>query len=116
LRDEAAAGENNEEQFSAKGLDAPLHPTHTEPPDYPIACLEQSPGGGRAVIECFIDRDGWVRLPRVVASAPREEFGWAAAAAAAQWRFDPPRRHGEATVVRVEVPFTFKPVQSATKS
>jgi TonB family protein len=113
LRDEFRDGEDDGEQFSAKGLDAPLRPTHTEPPDYPIACLEQAPGGGKAVIDCFVDRDGWVRLPRIVSSEPREEFGWAAAAAAARWRFEPPRRHGEPTVVRVQVPFTFKPVPAA---
>ncbi|HWA86116.1 MAG TPA: TonB family protein, partial [Opitutus sp.] len=117
LRDEIDAGRGDQaEKFSAKGLDAPLRPTHTESPAYPLACLATAPGGGKAEIECLVDRDGWVRLPRVVSSGPREEFGWAAAAAAARWRFDPPRRNGEPTVVRVKVPFTFEPVPQATKA
>ena len=117
LRGELAAAEKSasakkEEQteFTAKDLDAPLRPSHREPPAYPLACVRDAPGGGRAVIECLIDRDGWVRLPHVI-SATREEFGWAAATSAARWKFEPPKRHGEPAVVRVRLPFAFKPVE-----
>jgi TonB family protein len=60
---------------------------------------------GEAVIEIIVDRDGRVRLPKII-SATHPEYGMAAATAAAQGVFIPPTRHGQPTDVRVRVPFS----------
>jgi len=90
----------------AKGLDARLAPAFQMPPLYPAALKAAGGPAGQAEIEFVIDRDGRARLPRVV-SASREEFGWAAATAVAQWVFFPPRRGGQPVDVKVRVPFDF---------
>lgn len=76
------------------------------PADYPPALKQGDKPAGTAMIEIVIDREGRARLPRIV-SATREEFGWAAATAAAQWVFQPPMRGGHAVDVKVRVPFEF---------
>ena len=63
---------------------------------------------GSAEIEFIIDREGRARLPRIV-SASREEFGWAAATAIAQWVFDPPKKNGQPVDTRVRIPVSFTP-------
>ncbi|HVU23045.1 MAG TPA: TonB family protein [Opitutus sp.] len=92
---------------SAKGLDARLTPVYRVAPEYPQALKGEAAPEGRAEIEFVIDRDGRSRLPRIV-SASREEFGWAAATAVAQWVFEAPRRKGEPVDVKVRIPFDFK--------
>lgn len=87
-------------------LDEPLTPLYQATPDYPAALQAGEKPVGAAVIEMVIDRDGRARLPRIV-SASREEFGWAAATAAAQWVFKAPRRDGQPTEVKVQIPFRF---------
>ena len=93
-----------------KGLDGKLVPIYRVPPLYPGA--EQLGGEatppGRAEIEFIVDRDGRVRLPRVV-TATQEAFGWAAATAVQMWVFRPPRRGGVPTAVKVKIPIEFKP-------
>lgn len=89
----------------AHDLDAPLDPKARQTPIYP-ANLRESGVNGDAVIEFFVDERGAVQLPRVVSSS-REEFGWAAAVAVAQWTFTPPRVHGSAVTVRVRLPVEF---------
>jgi TonB family protein len=91
---------------NAKGLDAKLAPVFQMAPQYPAALKRGDKPAGQALIEFVIDRDGRARLPRVI-SAAREEFGWAAATAAAQWVFQPPRRGGQPVDVKVRVPFQF---------
>jgi TonB family protein len=93
--------------MGAKGLDGQLHPIHQIPPVYPAACLRERPTG-EALIEFIIDREGRCRLARVV-SATREEFGWAAATAIERWVFDPPKRGGQPTDLRVSIPVRFSP-------
>ena len=51
-------------------------------------------------------RDGRVLFPRIV-SASHEDFGWAAATAVAQWKFNPPMRNGQRVDVRMVVPVMF---------
>lgn len=91
----------------ARGLDQSLKPLWRGFPVYPAALREARPTG-QAAIEFIIDRDGRVRLPRIV-SATREEFGWAAATAVSQWVFERPRRQGEPVDVRVSIPVQFAP-------
>lgn len=89
----------------AGGLDGRLTPLWRVAPDYPAALKETGPAGS-AMIEVVIDREGRVRVPRIIsASAP--EFGWAAAAAVTQWVFAPPLRQGQPVDVRVTAPFSF---------
>jgi TonB family protein len=93
---------------SAKGLDVRLAPLYRVAPEYPASLKGgTSPApAGRAELEIVIDRDGRVRLPRII-SATQPEFGWAAATAAAQWVFAPPRRGGAPVDVKARVPFDF---------
>lgn len=87
-------------------LDERLTPLYRIAPVYPAALAGDEKPTGQAVIEFVIDRDGRARLPRIV-SATREEFGWAAATAVAQWLFRAPRRGGAATEVKVQIPIQF---------
>jgi TonB family protein len=61
---------------------------------------------GQAEIEFIVDRDGRVLFPRIV-SASHEDFGWAAATAVAQWKFNPPMHNGQRVEVRMSVPVIF---------
>ena len=91
-----------------KGLDEKLTPICRMSPLYPDTLNGEAAVEGKAEIEFVIDREGRVRLPRIV-SATREEFGWAAATAIQQWVFKVPHRGGVPADVRVKIPFTFKP-------
>lgn len=76
-------------------------------PRYPAA-LEASGLTGTASVNFYVDEDGRVRLPEVVAaSAP--EFGAAAVTAVLQWRYEPPRARGRAVVTRDQWEFKFQP-------
>ncbi|HYP16185.1 MAG TPA: TonB family protein [Opitutus sp.] len=92
----------------AKGLDTRLAPTFQVSPGYPANLVGASAEAGSAQIDFVVDREGRARLPKVV-SATREEFGWAAATAVAQWSFQLPRRGGEPVDVKVRIPFNFTP-------
>jgi TonB family protein len=61
---------------------------------------------GQAEIEFIVDRDGRVLFPRIVSST-HEDFGWAAATAVAQWKFNPPMRSGQRVDARMTVPVIF---------
>ena len=89
---------------STQGLDRPLTPRWLFAPTYPRALRDSAPHC-EAVIEIIVDRDGRVRLPKIV-SATHPEYGMAAATAASQGVFVPPTRHGQPTDVRVRVPFS----------
>jgi len=74
-------------------------------PAYPRA-LKDDGLTGQAEIEFIVSRDGAVLFPRVV-SATHEDFGWAAAVAVAQWRYQPPLKGGRNVDVRMTVPILF---------
>lgn len=74
-------------------------------PVYPRA-LKDDGLTGQAEIEFVIDSEGRALFPRIV-SASQEDFGWAAAAAVAQWRFMPPSKNGHKVDARVTVPVLF---------
>ena len=62
---------------------------------------------GMVAVSFFVDEEGRVRLPEVVeATAP--EFGEAAMAAVAQWRYEPPRSNGRNVVARDHWEFKFQ--------
>jgi TonB family protein len=92
--------------MGARGLDGALKPRYQVSPVYPAARAGEKPAG-EAQISFIIDRDGRARLARVI-SATREDLGWAAATAVERWVFDPPRRGGQPTDVRVSIPFNFE--------
>jgi TonB family protein len=74
-------------------------------PVYPRA-LKDDGLTGQAEIEFVVSCEGKVLFPRIV-SATQEDFGWAAAAAVAQWRFQSPTKNGQKVDVRMSVPILF---------
>lgn len=90
----------------ASDLDRPVAFRSRDDAVFPMK-LRETDSAGEATIEFFIDRQGVAQLPRVL-SASKEEYGFAAAQAVGQWRFDPPLRHGKPVVVRVRVPIEFR--------
>jgi TonB family protein len=88
------------------GLDEGLVPLYRVDPVFPSSVDPSTCPSGTAEIEFIVDRSGRARLPRIL-SASRREFGWAAATAASQWVFNPPRRGGQPVDARLRVPFRF---------
>jgi len=76
-----------------------------ESPVYPRA-LKDDGLTGQAEIEFVVTSEGKVLFPRIV-SATQEDFGWAAATAVAQWRFQPPVKNGQKVDARMTVPILF---------
>ena len=76
-----------------------------EAPVYPRA-LKDDGLTGQAEIEFVVSSEGKVLFPRIV-SASQEDFGWAAAIAVAQWRFQTPTKNGQKVDVRMSVPVLF---------
>jgi TonB family protein len=75
-------------------------------PAYP-AGLRSKPLEGTAAVKFFVDEEGRVRLPQVLeASTP--EFGEAAKAAVAEWRYEPPCDGGRPVVATDQWRFQFK--------
>lgn len=95
--------------LSLKEVDKHPRPTSQVMPLFPAD--HEGPISGEAVIECIIDTQGRPQLPRVIrASTP--EFGWVAATAVTQWRFDPARKAGEPVVCRARLPIRIAPEAS----
>ncbi len=86
-----------------RGLDERLTPIYRIAPVTPEGLDGQK---GEAKIEFVIDRDGRARLPRII-SATNDAFGWAAATAVSQWIFKAPKRGGQPTEVKVQIPIAF---------
>lgn len=74
-------------------------------PRYP-AELRRNGQEGEAVIEFVVGTDGRVRSSRIV-SASHPEFGDAAVAAVARWRFEPGTKNGRTVSFRMTVPVVF---------
>jgi TonB family protein len=87
-------------------LDALLRATQRSEPVFPKR-LTAEVTAGEAVVEFFVDESGQAQLPRIV-SASEPAFGPAACQAVAGWRYDPPRRNGKPTVVRMQVALSFR--------
>jgi TonB family protein len=88
---------------SAKTLDAPLKPVSQRAPVMPSTATAES---GSATIEIIVDKEGRACLPRVV-KASEPVFGYAAAQAVTDWRFEKPLSQGKAVLVRIAVPVRF---------
>ena len=76
-------------------------------PVFPPALLG-STAKNEAVIECIIDAQGRVQLPRII-SAATEDCGWAAATAVQRWQFAPPTKGGKPVATRMRIPLEFVP-------
>lgn len=74
-------------------------------PVYPRA-MKDDGLTGQAEIEFVVTAEGNVVCPRII-SASQEDFGWAAAAAVAQWRFEAPTKNGQKVDARMTVPILF---------
>ncbi len=94
---------------SAKVLDAPLKPISQRRPVMPSTTTADE---GSATIEIIIDKEGRACLPRVV-KASEPVFGYAAAQAVTDWRFEKPTSQGKAVMVRVAVPVRFGPTKKS---
>ncbi len=81
------------------------------PPAYPRS-LKDDGLTGQAEIEFVISSEGKVLFPRIV-SATQEDFGWAAAVAVAQWKFQAPTKNGKKVDARMTVPVLFDERQLA---
>lgn len=86
-------------------LDARPKAVRQDAPVYPRA-MKDDGLTGQAEIEFIVTSEGKVLFPHII-SATQEDFGWAAAAAVAQWRFQPPTRNGHKVDVRLTVPVLF---------
>jgi TonB family protein len=90
---------------AADTLDKKPTPTRQDPPVYPYS-LQSDGIAGRAEIEVVIDRTGRVLFPRVV-SATNEDIGYAAAAAVARQRYQPPMKGGQPVHARMTVTVSY---------
>lgn len=93
-------------------LDERPRPVKQDSPAYPRA-LKDDGLTGQAEIEFVVDEEGRVLFPRIL-SASHEDFGWAAATAVAQWRFQPPQKDGKKVVAKMRVPILFDAHQLAS--
>jgi TonB family protein len=86
-------------------LDERPRAVRQDSPAYPRA-LKDDGLTGQAEIEFVVDTEGRVLFPRII-SATHEDFGWAAATAVAQWRYQPPQKNGEKVAAKMRVPILF---------
>ena len=90
---------------SPRDLDEPLR-FRVEPVPFVAVDDEGNPFSGEARVEFFIDRDGSVKLPRVL-SATNEHVAQVAMRTVREFQFAPPLRRGKPVPVRVVQPFRF---------
>lgn len=100
--------------YHERELGERLRPLAMASPTYPEV-LRPRGIQGTATLSFVIDAEGGVRVPALT-HATDPEFGFAALAALAQWRFSPPRHRGLPAQVMVErmVVFTPRPEPKAT--
>jgi TonB family protein len=98
--------------LSPKLLDAPPKPISQRRPVMPSTATAAE---GSATIEIIIDKEGRACLPRVV-KASEPVFGYAAAQAVTDWRFEKPLSQGKAVMVRVAVPVHFEPTKTSPQA
>ena len=60
-------------------------------------------------VEFYIDVEGKVRMPAIERSEPDDGYAAAAVRAVEQWRFEPPMRRGQPTLVLARQEFSFVP-------
>lgn len=115
-------GKSQQLEMANAKLSAPraarVVPLLQELPQAPKALMQPMPAypesqvargrAGTATVRFYVDEEGRVRLPEVLeATAP--EFGAAALAAVAQWRYEPPELSGRRVVAMDNWSFKFGP-------
>jgi TonB family protein len=95
----------------ADQLDKKPATVRQDQPVYPYS-LQSDGVSSRAELEIVIDRTGRVLFPRVV-SATNEDVGYAAAAAVARWRYQPPLKNGQPVDARLTVTINYDPAKMA---
>lgn len=98
--------EDGPEIHPLSGLDALPQPLYAPTPAYP-SHLKGSGITDRVLVEFFIDKEGWVHLPRLM-EAKNEELGWLALTAVSRWRYTPPLKAGKAVLTRARMPLRFE--------
>ncbi len=88
-------------------LDAPLELVDRKDQYKPVDD-EGEPVLGKAVISGYVDHEGRVRMVRVHSSEGHEAVEAAALQSFLGWRFEPPKRDGDPTVVPVRMPFVYR--------
>ncbi len=86
-------------------LDRAPMPISASAPRYPGAWAHRGVRG-RVTVEFYIDQEGRVRMPAVVAGGSRL-LGGDAVATVEKWRFSPPTRAGVPTLVLAQQEFVF---------
>lgn len=89
-----------------KDLDRIPTPLLADPPMYPTE-LRDSGIHGDVTIEFYIDENGTVRMPVVVA-ADHQDLGFLALQAVTDWRFEAPTQDGRPVLARVRQVFHFR--------
>ena len=97
--------------LGASSLDRPVVAVTRRPGKFPVT-VRPEVKEGEAVVECLIDHDGRVRLPRIT-RASEPAFGYAAVQAASGWWFEPPTAGGQPVLARVRLPFRFRDEERA---
>lgn len=90
-------------ELDAKGI-TPVGPMPR--PNFPEKLAKKKVATGEAKIEIIVDKNGAVRVPRIV-SASEPEFGWSAATVALTYQFSKPVKGGKPVAVKLILPFTF---------
>lgn len=98
--------EDDPEVHPLSGLDALPEPVYAPPPAYPPH-LKANEVTGTVIVEFFIDKNGWVYLPRLI-EVKNEELGWLALTAVSRWRFSSPLKKGKPVVARARIPVRFQ--------
>ena len=93
------------EIFALKDVDVPPKMQRHAMPGYPFN-LRRSGISGEAVIRFVVDTRGKTRDIEILSST-HEEFGAAAAATVAKWRYDPARKNGQPVNVHLRMPMIF---------
>ena len=88
-----------------KDLDAPPEVVYQVVPIYPEE-LKSQQIRGEVLVAFMVERDGRVGEVEVI-QASHPGLGEAALQAVRQWRFEPPRYHGQPVRVRLQVPIRF---------
>lgn len=109
----AESKEKKPKIYSLGELDAIPTAIYKVMPVYPRSLIKSGIQGD-AKLEFFVDSEGMVQLPRILA-ASKPEFGWAAATAVKRWLFEPPMKAGKPVNARLVMPFDFKAPSMATK-
>lgn len=86
---------------------------HTVKPIYPTDVAERGIAGS-VTVDFYIDEQGIVRMPSVIAAEPMI-LSEAAVQAIRQWKFEPPTRHGKPVLAQATQVFNFNRANDAAR-